>query len=155
MRVGFALVPQPVQLLQRDEADRFVERASRVVAGIRPRRAERLHVEVADPALSAPRLGHPNERPPDSLPVVREPNAHDVELGRGRGVLLEREEAEIRLRNERRKRRGVLDVLPGGLLDPEPLRQIAEHGFGDARPLGRVGDLDDLRHGSPVMRMPA
>jgi hypothetical protein len=70
-------------------------------------------------------------------------------------VLLEREEAEIRLGNERRQRRSVLDVLPRGVLDTEPVRQIAEHGFGDARPLGRVGNLDDLRHGSPVMRIPA
>ena len=103
----------------------------------------------------APPLGLANERPPDAATMLLAPNAHDVDLGRPRRVLLEAEEAEIRLYGERRKRRGVLDVLPRGLLDPEPLRQVAEHGLGDARPLGRVGDLDDLRHGRPVTRMPA
>ena len=96
-----------------------------------------------------------DERPPDALPMLLAPHAHDVDLGRPRRVLLEGEEAEVRLHGERRERRRVLDVLASGLLDPEPLGQVAEHGFGDARPLGRVGDLDDLRHGRPVTRMPA
>ena len=117
------LVPQPVQLLEGDEADSLVERAGRVVAGIRPRRAERLHVEVADPPLPAPRLGRVDERPPDALPVLRRPHAQDVELGRRGRVLLERDEAEIRLRDERRQAGRILDVLPGGLLDAEPIRR--------------------------------
>ena len=89
------LVPQAVQLLERDEAHCLVEGAGRVVAaGVRPRRAERLDVEVRDTAHSAPRLGRGDERPPDAFAVLRTPDAHDVDLGRSRRVLLEAEEAE-------------------------------------------------------------
>ena len=153
--VGLSWLQRPVQLLERDEADRLVEGAGRVVAGVRARRAERLHLEVADALRPAPSLGLGDERAPDAAPVLLPPDAHDVDLGRARRVLLEAEEAEVRLDGERRERRRVLDVLAGGLLDPEPLGQVAEHGLGDARPLGRVVDLDDLRHGRPVTRMPA
>src|SRR2546430_122375 len=51
------LVPETVQLLERDEAERLVERTGRAVAAARPRRAERLHVEIADAVHPAPRLG--------------------------------------------------------------------------------------------------
>src|SRR2546423_11781213 len=83
------------------------------------------------------------------------PDAHDMDLSCPRRVLLEAEETEFRLHRERRERRRPLDVLARGFLDPEPLGQVAEHGFGDARALRGVLDLDDLRHGSPVTRMPA
>ena len=87
--------------------------------------------------------------------MVLAPHAHDVELGGPRRVLLDAEEREIGLDRERRQRRRGLDVPPGRFLDPEPIRQVAKHGLGDARPRRRVGDLDDLRHGRPVTRMPA
>jgi hypothetical protein len=112
-------------------------------------------VKVRDTAHSAPRLGRGDERPPDAFAVLRTPDAHDVDLGRSRRVLLEAEEAEVRIHRERRERRRVLDVPARGLLDPEPLGQVAEHGFCDAHALRGVLDLDDLRHGSPVTRMPA
>ena len=149
------VTPEAVQLLERDEADRLVEGTGRVVATVRARGAERLHLEVADALRPAPPLGLANERAPDAATMLLPPHAHDVDLGRPRRVLLQAEEAEVRLYGERRKRRGVLDVLAGGLLDPEPPGQVAEHRLGDARPLRRVGDLDDLRHGRPVTRMPA
>ena len=104
------VTPEAVQLLERDEADRLVERAGRVVATVRARGAERLHLEVADAARPAPRSAALDERAPDAAAMVLAPNGHDVDLGRSRRVLLKAEEAEIRLYRERRKRRGVLDV---------------------------------------------
>ena len=92
---------------------------------------------------------------PRPAPVLLPPNAHDVHLGGARRVLLEADEAEVRLDRKRGERRGVLDVLPRGLLDPEPRGQVAENDCGDPRPLGRVVNLDDLRHGSPVTWTPA
>jgi hypothetical protein len=96
-----------------------------------------------------------DERPAEAAPMLILAHAHYVDLGRPRGVLPETEEGEIRLDRERRQRRSVLDVPAGGLLDPEPVGQVSEHGFRDTRALDRRPDLDDLRHGSPVTRMPA
>ena len=112
-------------------------------------------MEVPDTARPAPRLGGLDECPSDALPVTGAADAHHVELDRRRCVLLEAEEAEIGLHDESRERRHILDVPAGGLLDPEPVRQVGEHDLRDARPLGRVRDLDDSIHGRPVMRTPA
>ena len=124
---------ETVQLLEGDEPDRLVERAGRVVAaGIRARRAERLRLEVADASGPAPALGLGDERPPDAAAMFLLPDAHHMDLGCPRRVLLEAEETEFRLHRQRRERRRVLDVLASGLLDPEPVGQVAEHGFCDA-----------------------
>ena len=96
-----------------------------------------------------------DERAPDAAAMLLLPDAHDVELDRLRCVLLEAKKAEVRLHRERRERRGVFDVPASGLLDPEPVGQVAEHRFRDARNAPSVLDLDDLRHGRPVTRMPA
>src|SRR5207249_3613693 len=129
-RVVFA--PETVQLLEGDEPDRLVERAGRVVAaGVGTRRAEGLHLEVADASRPAPEPGFGHQGAPDAATMRLLPDAHDVELGRLRRVLLEAEEAEIRLHRERRERCRVLDVPAGRLLDPEPVGQVAEHGLGD------------------------
>ncbi len=154
--MGLLFVPEAVQLLERDEADRLVEGPGVVVAaGVGARRAERLHLEVADALHAAPRLGLGDKRPSDAAAMVLAPYAHDVDLGRVPRVLLDAEEAGVRLHGEGRERRRVLDVLAGGLLDPEPVGQVAEHDFGDARTLRRVADLDDRRHGRPVTWTPA
>src|SRR5437763_112173 len=91
------VTPEAVQLLERDEADRLVERAGRVVAAVRARWPERLHLEIADAPRPAPPLGLDHERPPDAAPVLLAPDTHHVDLGRPRRVLLEAEEAEVRL----------------------------------------------------------
>ena len=152
---GVVLAPEPVELLERDEPERLVERARRRVAVVRVRRAERLHLEEADPARAAPRLGRGDERPSDALPVMLAADAHDGELGGARGVLLDADEAPVGRRDEGRQAGGLVDVGARGVLDPEPVGQVAQNRLGDARALGRLVELDDLAHGRPVTETPA
>ena len=111
--------------------------------------------EVADAVRAAPGFGRLDERPPDAAAMLFPADAHHVELGGPWRVLLQAQEAGIRLHGEGRKRRRVRDVRLRRLLDPEPLGEIAENGLGDARALRRILDLDDVDHGRPVTRMPA
>src|SRR5262249_35618150 len=94
------LVPQTVQLLESDEAERLVERASSAVLVVRPRGTERLHLEVADAASPAPRLGCRDERAADTAAVQRTPNAQHVELRGPRRVPFDAQEADVRLDGE-------------------------------------------------------
>ena len=112
-------------------------------------------MEEANAAPAAPCFRRAEEGEADSAALMLPPDPHDVELDRPRRVLLETEEAHVRLHGERRERSRRLDVRRGRLLDPEPLRKVAKNDLGDARPRGRVGDLDDMRHGRPVTRRPA
>ncbi len=73
---------------------------------------------------------------------------------RGR-VLLDADEAAVGRRDEGRQRGGLLDVAARGVLDPEPVGEVAQHRLGDARALGGVVELDDVGHGRPVTEMPA
>jgi hypothetical protein len=85
--------------------------------------------------------------------VVRAADAHDVDLRGAVPMLAEAEEAALVARGEGRERGRPVDVRLRRLLDAEPLRQVAEDGFRDARALRGLDDLDD--HGRPTMRRPA
>src|SRR3954447_21605895 len=87
------LAPDRGQLLERPEPARRVELPGRGVVLARVGWAERLHLQVLDATLAEKRLGGGDERRADPAPVALRPYAHDVDLGRGAGVELQREKA--------------------------------------------------------------
>src|SRR5437763_1147264 len=106
-------------------------------------------------AIPAPRFGRRHERTAEASAVLLAAHAHDVDLGGPRRILLEAEKGVLRLDGKGRQLCSRLDVRRRLCLEPEPLGQVAENHFGDARTLRRVADLDDVRHGRPVTRTPA
>src|SRR2546423_1760668 len=87
------LTPDRRQLLQRPESARSVEPPGCGVVLARVGRAERLDLQVLEPALAEERLRGLEQRRADSAPVASRQDAHHVDLRRGVGVQLEREEA--------------------------------------------------------------
>src|SRR5512133_1461146 len=69
-------------------------------------------------------------------------DAHHVHLCRTRVVLLQREESDL-THGDGLEVPNVPNVCRRRLLDPEPLRQCAQHALADARPLVGIGDLLD------------
>ena len=63
------------------------------------------------PRVRHHRSASTHERPPDAAAMLLAPDTHDGDLGRPRRVLLEAEEAEVRLHRERRESRRGLEVL--------------------------------------------
>jgi hypothetical protein len=143
------LVPQQRKDLERNEAERLVERSGARVVLTRVRRGKRLRLQQLDAVLRAPRLGRTYERATDPFAVPVGQDAHHVDLGRPRSVATEREEACATLVRERRQAGDVVDVRARRLLDPEPVGERLEHGRCEARALGRALELDD-GHARPV-----